>query len=109
MTDILTDKGSTVRGQANAYRALLRQHHPDTRTIEHAHQSAASDIALRQIPSAYAVLGNAARRAHYDRRRAPTSQRDTRQTIPAHRTHADPTLDPPIQAGPVGWNARYSP
>ncbi len=94
---------------SHAYRALLRQHHPDTRPIEHAHQAAASDIALQQTLSAYAVLGDAARRADYDRRRSPTSERDTRQNRPAHRTHADPTLDPPIQAGPVRWHAQYGP
>ena len=43
---------------------------------------AASDIALQQILSAYAVLGDAARRTDYDRRPGPTSQRDTRPTNP---------------------------
>ena len=94
---------------SRAYRALLRQHHPDTRAVQHARQAAESDIALQQILSAYAVLGDPARRADYDRRRTPTSQRDTRQNFPAHTTHPYPTLDPPIQAGPVRWHARYGP
>ncbi len=72
-------------------------------------EAAASDVALQQVLSAYAVLGDAARRAEYDRRRGPTSRRDIRQNAPVYRTHAAPTLDSPIQAGPVRWHAQYRP
>jgi curved DNA-binding protein CbpA len=94
---------------SHAYRALLREHHPDTRTIKHIHQAAASDVALQQILAAYAVLGDVGRRADYDLRRGPPSRHGTRQNVPVYRTHADPTLDPPIQAGPVRWHAQYGP
>ncbi len=94
---------------SHAYRALLREHHPDTRTVEHAQQAAAADRALQQILSAYAVLGDPDRRADYDRRRGPAPPRGTRPNLPMYRTQADPNLDPPIQAGPVRWHAQYRP
>lgn len=89
---------------SHAYRALLRKHHPDTRTIEHAHQIAASDIALQQILSAYAALGDAGRRAEYDARTGANA------TDAAHHHPAPPSPrpsrpgQPPIQAGPVRWH-----
>jgi len=56
---------------SRAYRALLREYHPDTRTIEHAEQATASDSALQQILSAYAVLGDPDRRADTTAAAAP--------------------------------------
>jgi len=94
---------------SHAYRALLREHHPDTRTVEHAQQAAASDSALQQILSAYAVLGDPDRRAGYDRLRGPTPHRATGPNLPVYRTQDDPNPDPPIQAGPVRWHAHYRP
>ncbi|MDQ1735653.1 MAG: hypothetical protein QOH56_1904 [Pseudonocardiales bacterium] len=89
---------------SHAYRAQLRKHHPDTRTIGHAHQATASDIALQQILSAYAVLGDPGRRAEYDtqtRANAP----DTAHYDPAPSpSRASRTGQPPIQAGPVRWH-----
>ena len=49
---------------AAAYRALMRRYHPDTNKDATAQQKA------REINEAYAVLGDAAKRAEYDRQRA---------------------------------------
>lgn len=49
---------------AAAYRALMRRYHPDTNKDAMAQQKA------REINEAYAVLGDAAKRAEYDRQRA---------------------------------------
>jgi curved DNA-binding protein CbpA len=89
---------------SRAYRALLRQHHPDTRTVEHGLSGIAADTALQEVLAAYEVLRDPARRADYDRLRGTTARRVTRQNVPVHRRHPDPTLNPPIQAGPVHWH-----
>ena len=50
-----------------AYRTLMRHNHPDTRALgDHAETDATNTIA-RQVIAAYAVLGDPARRAVYDR------------------------------------------
>ncbi len=67
------------------------------------------DSALQQILAAYTVLGDLDRRTGYDRRPGPTPRRATRPNLPVYRTQDDPNLDPPIQAGPVRWHARYRP
>lgn len=91
-----------------AYRSLLRRHHPDTRppTIE-ASQRAASDATLADVIAAYAVLGDPARRAAYDRRCTPgpstAAIRPRLRTAPRARV-ADGSTDPPIVAGPVRWD-----
>ena len=51
---------------AAAYRALMRRYHPDTNKDATAQQKA------REINEAYGVLGDAAKRAEYDRQRAPS-------------------------------------
>ena len=53
----------------HAYRALLRQHHPDTRAAEQDQSGASTDAALPNVLTAYEVLRDTARRADYDRRR----------------------------------------
>lgn len=88
---------------SHAYRALLRKHHPDTRTIEHAHQIAASDIALQQILPAYAVLGDAGRRAEYDARTGANASDAAHHPAPPF-PRANRRGQPPIQAGPVRWH-----
>ncbi|HZC54073.1 MAG TPA: J domain-containing protein [Mycobacterium sp.] len=52
---------------SHAYRALLRQHHPDTRAPDDESRSAMSDTTLQQVLAAYTVLHDPAGRADYDR------------------------------------------
>jgi curved DNA-binding protein CbpA len=95
---------------SHAYRALLRRHHPDTRTpAGQSHgpvsDAAASDAALQQVLAAYAVLGNPGRRANYDRRNGVPH----RVGIPpsgegVHPRPSGANEQPPIQVGPVRWH-----
>ena len=87
---------------SHAYRAMLRQHHPDTRDPADETQGATSDAALQQVLAAYTVLGDPARRAEYDRQRRP----DRRPTQPRRPTLIQYPADgpPPIIAGPVRWH-----
>ena len=50
----------------SAYRRLLREHHPDTRT-HHRPTDPAADEALQRILSAYALLRDHEHRARHDR------------------------------------------
>jgi len=88
---------------SRAYRALLRQHHPDTRIVENGPSSAAADAALQEVLTAYEVLRDPARRADYDRVRGLAARWAARQDVRVHRRHTDPARNPPIQAGPVHW------
>jgi DnaJ-class molecular chaperone len=58
---------------SRAYRALLRQHHPDTRAAGDRSQDAASDATLQQVITAYTILHDPARRANYDQQHATGS------------------------------------
>ncbi len=49
----------------NAYRTLVRKHHPD---VYHTHHKAMADERMREINEAYTVLSNEASRVEYDRR-----------------------------------------
>jgi DnaJ-class molecular chaperone len=97
--DLYAILGVTPRATAeeikHAYRALLRRHHPDTRSAGDAGQQADSDDALSSAIAAYAVLGRAQRRAAYDRQigAAPSPPDPRRRSADA----------PPIMAGPVMW------
>ena len=88
----------------HAYRALLRQHHPDTRGAEQDQSGASTDAALQEVLTAYEVLRDPARRADYDRLRSDTAWWPPRTNVRVHRRHADPLISPPIQAGPVRWH-----
>ena len=94
--------GATPAQIRHAYRSLLRQHHPDTRTVETAQGDDTADLALHEVLTAYEVLRDPARRAAYDRLRSVTSGSAKPVVVRAHRTTA--THDPPIQAGPVRWH-----
>ena len=99
---------------AHAYRALLRQHHPDTRaTGDEAHE-ALSDAALRQILAAYTMLRDPMRRVDDDttahNNTAHDNADDGGARAGAARPRAEHTVDrrfwpgrPPIVAGPVHW------
>jgi curved DNA-binding protein CbpA len=100
---------------AQAYRARLRAHHPDTRASQPSPPG--SDERLRQILAAYAVLRDPARRAEYDRETAdPVSTRPHGSTVPTstdhratgrvdipitHRRTSTSATSPPLWAGPV--------
>jgi hypothetical protein len=67
-----------------AYRQLARQHHPDVNPLDK--DDAAANEFMRQLNEAYAVLGDASRRAAYDRQRwaqfRPPRQSSTRRSRP---------------------------
>jgi curved DNA-binding protein CbpA len=86
----------------HAYRDLLRRHHPDTRAAHNATEAAAvSDDVLRQVLTAYTVLGDPARRADYDKQ--GPSRSDDRALHQPRPRQGWPPDQPPIQAGPVRW------
>jgi len=93
---------------SHAYRALLRKHHPDTRTRMIDGLETDPDDALRQVIAAYAVLRDTTRRAEYDR----ASSRHTR-AVPSPVQHASadhrPNRQPPIVVGPVRWHRNPGP
>jgi len=88
---------------SHAYRALLRRHHPDTRTTDDETQDATSDTTLQQVLAAYTVLRDPARRADYDRETRPRAHQ-----APRHQQHARNDYGVPVQlpiiAGPVRWH-----
>jgi len=94
---------------SHAYRALLRRHHPDTRTTpDDQSQNAAADTTLQQVLAAYAVLHDPARRADYDREARPRRHPAPRaaQQPPNHeRAYGQP----PLVAGPVRWDRAPDP
>jgi molecular chaperone DnaJ len=95
------DPSATQEQITQAYRSLLRRHHPDTRPPgDHAHHAEA-DATLEQVLAAYATLGDPARRAAYDRQRGTRAQRarPARPASVASRFRGQP----PIVAGPVYW------
>ncbi len=87
-----------------AYLTLMRHNHPDTRAPGDDAGTDATNTIARQVIAAYAVLGDPARRAVYDRS-------DTRQPfknrVTVRREWRSPQSTPdqsPIQAGPVRWH-----
>ena len=100
---------STTQAEiSHAYRALLRRHHPDTRTPIDEPQDAVSNQALQHVLATYAVLRDPTRRADYDREVwSPThpAARRPQQPTNRHVTHRQP----PIIAGPVRWHCAPDP
>jgi len=86
-----------------AYRSLLRRHHPDMRQLADESQRAQSDAALQQVLTAYAVLRDPARRADYDRRVTRASTPAPTLAAPVRYGHGQDN-QPPIVAGPVHWH-----
>ena len=91
---------------SHAYRALLHQHHPDTRPQDDESQGAESDTALEQVLAAYAVLHNPARRADYDRQ-FTTPAHQARRAPQQPLNHHGERSQPPIIAGPVRWHRTH--
>ena len=87
-----------------AYRTLMRQNHPDTRTLADDADTEANTTA-QQVIAAYTVLGDPARRAVYDRRATPQHfTNPTTPVRPARRFAQGAPEEPPIRAGPVVWH-----
>lgn len=102
-----------------AYRQLLRRYHPDTRDA--VADGAEADAELGELLKAYSTVGDAARRADYDRRRAaydrrratagrrvpvrPVTTADNRAPRP-RTADVDPASaqPPPLWVGPVRWH-----
>ncbi len=88
-----------------AFHRLMRQNHPDTRPIGEPADRAVSDTTLQQAISAYSILGDPGRRAHYDRTTtpiAPTPPIRIRTVLSFQRGSSN---RPPIRAGPVRWHS----
>jgi curved DNA-binding protein CbpA len=89
----------------HAFRCLVRQLHPDTRTSSGL--DADADQHLQELLTAYATLRDPIRRAAYDRARtgpAPTNGAPTARTRTAEpRTSAPVRAEPAIRIGPVHW------
>ena len=54
-----------------AYRAPMRQNHPDTRAPADRASRTGSNTKLQQVIAAYPILGEPVRRADYDQRSTP--------------------------------------
>lgn len=89
---------------AHAYRLLLRRHHPDTRESTGRSPSTASDEALQQVLAAYAVLGDAERRADYDKRTLDRQHHRAPDRPQSRESPHRPESQVPIRAGPVRWH-----
>ena len=101
---------ATQRQVRRAYRALLRQYHPDTRPVRGPTHSVAADEALQQIIGAYSMLHEPARQGGSDQ------QPGVRPTTSDIRTPLVPTSfartgagEPPIRVGPVRWHGSPRP
>jgi hypothetical protein len=95
----------------HAFRGLVRQLHPDTRTPSEPdpESGADADRRLQEILTAYATLRNPISRAAYDRTR-PQPQKSTNRSGPppqlriTHPQTPSPIrVGPLIRVGPVRW------
>lgn len=109
LTDPYAMLGVTVEASDDdldhAFRGLVRQLHPDTRTSSAA--DAHADQQLQELLTAYATLRDPIRRAAYDRARARpanTNGAATAQTrTAAPQTSVPIRAEPAIRVGPVHW------
>jgi curved DNA-binding protein CbpA len=84
-----------------AYRALVRRYHPDSRATGDAAQAVTDDTRLRDVMAAYLVLGNRDRRASYDRGNRTVSAPPVGVRV---RWRASQVPGgPSVSAGPVYW------
>ena len=84
-----------------AYRALVRRYHPDSRTTGDAALAVADDTKLRDVMAAYFVLGNPERRADFDRGNRTVSAPAVGVRVHRHARHRADA--PSVSAGPVYW------
>jgi curved DNA-binding protein CbpA len=87
-----------------AYRALVRQNHPDTRPLGDSADITTSDTTLQQTLSAYSILGDPDRRALYDQRTTPSRPAPPIRVRTVVRVQQEQPEQPPILAGPVRWH-----
>ena len=108
-SDLYADLGLTSRATQeqvrHAFRALVRQNHPDTRPFGEPADSAVSDTRLQQAISAYLVLGDPSRRALYDQRLTPTRPTPPIRIRTVLGVEQASTDRPPVTAGPVHWHS----
>jgi DnaJ-class molecular chaperone len=101
-------RGATRQEISRAYRALMRSHHPDLDAGAHngsAHSGSADDDGTRDgelllIMEAFSVLGDAHRRAAYDRQHAAPHTIPVRKAPPGPRIPGDT-----IRVTPVRWES----
>lgn len=123
-TDLYAALGLTPKASrteiTRAYRALLREHHPDSRPDQEHPATTPADpgrttpesAALHQevlsrVMDAYIVLGDPTQRARYDHSRNAAARPPAAPPTPpvAVRIHGTRSHDqPPIQAGPLRWH-----
>ena len=84
-----------------AYRALVRRYHPDSRTTGDAALAVADDTKLRDVMAAYLVLGNPDRRADFDRGNHANTAPAVDIRVHRHTRHRADA--PSVSAGPVYW------
>ncbi len=84
-----------------AYRALVRRYHPDSRMTGDAALAVADDTKLRDVMGAYLVLGNPDRRADFDRGNRTVSAPAV--GVRVHRRARHRADAPSVSAGPVYW------
>ncbi|MGO4583687.1 J domain-containing protein [Arthrobacter sp. 2RAF6] len=99
---------ATAREVGRAYRALMRSRHPDTRPARE-HGSGPVPTApysqkdLQDVMNAYAILGNAEKRAAYDRNHPRPAPTPSTPRKPLARPQG-PLLPPAsLLIGPVIW------
>ena len=112
-TDLYAILGLTPKATqsdiTHAYRALVRRHHPDTRSPSDRPNDTTSDNALQQVLAAYIVLGDPRRRASYDQQEQIRTINAAPPAPQRRWQHHDPPDQPPIQAGPVRWHTSPHP
>jgi molecular chaperone DnaJ len=93
---------ATAAEIAHAYRALVRRHHPDTRSQAGSLPEQDPDMRLQQVQEAYAVLGDPRARAAYDQRTRPANKR-THDEADSELIREAPPRQPPVRGGPIHW------
>ncbi|MGO4807216.1 J domain-containing protein [Arthrobacter sp. 2MCAF15] len=101
-------RAATAPEVTRAYRALVRTRHPDTRPADAGHAdpnaTAHERQELQEVMDAYAILGDPAKRAAYDRQRSKTPPPEP---APPHR---DPgPFGPDLIIGPLRWETPIPP
>ena len=83
-----------------AYRALVRRYHPDSRPTA-GDLAATDDTRLADVMAAYLVLGKPERRAVFDRRNLTASAPAQEAPVRRHASYGNGALL--VSAGPVHW------
>ena len=74
------DPDASLEVMNNAYRALVKQYHPD---LYHSQRKTMMNEKMREINEAYQVLSNATSRADYDRKRKSVSSDAAPRSAPS--------------------------